>query len=65
MVAGEPTPDCGLVTDITLRACAGIYPIRLGSADGSIFEQLPAKPSEGLAMTLLERTGAVLLAFLT
>jgi len=26
VVAGEPTPDCGLVTDITLRACAGICP---------------------------------------
>jgi hypothetical protein len=42
VVTGEPAPDCGLVTDITLKARAGIFPNGLGSADGSIFEQLPA-----------------------
>jgi hypothetical protein len=42
VVTGKPAPDCGLVTDITLKARAGICPHRLGSADGSIFEQLPA-----------------------
>ena len=36
-------PTAGWFTDITLRACAGISPNRPGSADGSIFEQLPAK----------------------
>jgi hypothetical protein len=30
VVTGKPTPDCGLVTDITLKARAGICPNRLG-----------------------------------
>lgn len=41
---GCQLPTADRFTDITLRTYVSICLKRLGSADGSIFEQIPAKP---------------------
>ncbi len=61
VVAGKLTPDCELVTDITLKACGGISPHKPVQRMEVSLSSFRPDPREGLAFTLVERTGAVLL----